>query len=67
MVIAVKENVVDGVAIPAVRACGIVISVGPEMGRIVGVESVAGDELKGGRLVCVGLGGENSLDERMKG
>ena len=67
MVIAVEKDVVDSVVISTVRACGVVISVGPEMGGIVGIECMAGDELKGGGLVCTGLGGENSFDEGMKG
>ena len=65
--IAVEENVVDGVAIAAVRACGVVASVGLKAGRIAGVECMAGNELEGSRLVCAGLGGENPLNKRVKG
>jgi hypothetical protein len=66
-VIAVEEDVVDGVAIAAMWAGGVVISVGSKAGRVASVESVAGDELKCGGLVCVGLGGENPFDEWVKG
>ena len=65
--IAVKKDVVDGVAIAAVRACGVVASIGPEVGGIASVECVAGNELEGSRLVSAGLGGENPFDEGVKG
>ena len=65
VVVAFEKNVVDGVKIPAMRAGGVVTGIAPEAERIAGVECVAGDDLKGGRLVCAGLGCEDPRDERM--
>jgi hypothetical protein len=66
-VIAAEEDVVDGVAIAAVWACGVVTRISSEVSRVAGVKGMAGDELEQGGLVCVGLGGENPIDEWVKG
>ena len=65
--IVVEKDMVDCMAISTVRACDVVISVGPEAGRVVGIKGVAGDELEGGQLVCAGMCRKNSDDERVEG
>jgi hypothetical protein len=66
-VVAVEKDVVDGISIAAVRTCGIVPSICSEARGVGGVEGVSCDELEHGRLVRVGLGGENPIDEWVKG
>ena len=61
--IAIEEDVVDGVAITAVWAGSVITGIGLEASRVVSVESMTGDELERSRLVCVGLGGKNPCDE----
>ena len=65
VVVAFEKNVVDGVEIPAMRAGGVVSGIPPEAEGIAGVKCVAGDDLKGGRLVCARLGCEDPRDERV--
>ena len=47
VVVAFEENVVDGVEVAAVRACGVVSGIPPEVEGIAGVECVARDDLEG--------------------
>ena len=65
--VTIEEDVVNGVAIAAVWAGGVVTGVGSEAGRVAGVEGMAGDELKRSGLVCAGLGSENPLNKWVKG
>ena len=48
VVVAFKENVVDGVGVAAVRACRVVSGISPKASGVAGVECVAGDDLEGG-------------------
>ena len=66
-VITIEEDVIDGVAIAAVRAGGIIAGVGSEASGVVSIEGMTSDELECHRLVCAGLGGENPGDEWMEG
>ena len=45
-VVAVKKDVVDGVSVAAVGACGVIPGICSEARRIGGVESVSSDELE---------------------
>ena len=45
-VIAVEEDMVDGVLVAAVRACGVVPSVLLEVGGVGGIEGVSYDKLE---------------------
>ena len=65
MMVAFEKNVVDGVKLAAVRACGVVPGIPPESEGVPGVECMARDDLKGGRLVHAGVGREDPQDERM--
>ena len=46
VVIALEEDVVDGVSVAAVGACGVVPSIPLKVGGVVGVECMSSDELE---------------------
>ena len=58
-VVTLEEDVVDSVWVTAVRTAGVVSGIGSETGRVAGIKRMSCDELKGGGLVCAGLGGKN--------
>ena len=62
-VITVKEDVIDGVCITAVRTCGVVASSSTEVVEVCCVEGMSCDKLEGSRLVWAGFGSEDSMDE----
>jgi hypothetical protein len=55
--------VVDGIGVATVRACGVVISSDAKAAGVGCIKCMACDELECGRLVQVGIGSEDSLDE----
>ena len=61
--VAVEQDVVDGVEIAAVGARSVIPGVPPKTGGVMGVECVSCNELKGCRLVGAGLGGEDPFSE----
>ena len=50
-VVAVEEDVVDGVAIAAMRTCGVIPGILSKAQGICGVKGVSCNDLEGGRLV----------------
>ena len=57
--VALEEDVVNGVSVAAMRTAGVVSGRGLEACRVPGVESVSGDELERSGLVRARLGSEH--------
>ena len=47
VMVAVEEDMVDGMSIAAVRTCRVVPGVLPEAGRVGGIEGMTGNDLEG--------------------
>ena len=62
-VVAVEEDVVDGMKVAAMWACGVVISSLSEPGGICGIKCVSGDGLESSGLVQARISCEDSVDE----